>query len=73
VQREGVAKALAEGKYKGRAPTAQAKVEQMRALAAQGFNPTQIAKKLGVSRRSVYRVRDKAAPDLRHWPNVARG
>ena len=71
-QREGVAKAAAEGRYKGRAPTAQAKAEKIRTLAAQGFNPTQIAKKLGIGRRSVYRVRDKAAADLSHWPTLAR-
>jgi len=36
-QREGIAKAKAEGKYKGRAPTARAKTAEARALKAQGF------------------------------------
>jgi DNA invertase Pin-like site-specific DNA recombinase len=34
-QREGVAKAKGEGKYKGRKPTARAKADQITALAAQ--------------------------------------
>jgi DNA invertase Pin-like site-specific DNA recombinase len=34
-QREGIAKAKAEGKYKGRKPTARAKAEEIKALAAQ--------------------------------------
>lgn len=55
-QREGIAKAKAEGKYKGRAPTAQAKAKEARALAAQGMGATDIAKALGVGRASVYRI-----------------
>lgn len=55
-QREGVAKAKAEGKYKGRAPTAQAKADQIKALAAQGVAKREIAKRLGVGERSVFRV-----------------
>lgn len=35
-QREGIAKAKAEGKYKGRALTAEAKAEEVRALAKGG-------------------------------------
>lgn len=55
-QREGVAKAKAEGKYKGRAPTARAKAPQVKALWSQGVGPTDIGKRLGISRASVYRV-----------------
>ena len=55
-QREGIAKAKAEGKYKGRAPTARAKTTEARALKAQGFGATQIAQHLGIGRASVYRV-----------------
>jgi hypothetical protein len=55
-QREGIAKARAEGKYKGRAPTARAKTTEARALKAQGFGATQIAERLGIGRASVYRV-----------------
>jgi DNA invertase Pin-like site-specific DNA recombinase len=55
-QREGIAKAKAEGKYKGRAPTARAKAERIRELRQQGVGATAIARLVGVSRASVYRV-----------------
>lgn len=59
-QREGVAKAKAEGKYKGRAPTAQAKAEDIRRLAADGLTRDAIAAQLGVGVASVYRVLAKS-------------
>jgi len=55
-QREGVAKARAEGKYKGRAPTARAKTPEVRKLHKEGVGPTEIARRLQISRASVYRV-----------------
>jgi DNA invertase Pin-like site-specific DNA recombinase len=55
-QREGIAKAKAEGKYKGRKPTAMAKAEEIKALAAEGVGATEIAKRLGIGRASVYRA-----------------
>lgn len=55
-QREGIAKAKAEGKYKGRKPTAMAKADDVRKLKADGVGPTQIAAKLGIGRASVYRI-----------------
>ena len=55
-QREGIAKAKAEGKYKGRKPTAMAKAEEIRKLKAEGVGPTEIAAKLGIGRASVYRI-----------------
>ena len=55
-QREGVAKAKAEGKYKGRAPTARAKAAEVRRLHSEWVGPTEIAKRLQISRASVYRV-----------------
>jgi DNA invertase Pin-like site-specific DNA recombinase len=62
-QREGIAKAKAkgEGKYKGRAPTARAKADGIRRLAAEGATREAIATKLGVSVRSVYRILGMAA------------
>ncbi|WCS26542.1 recombinase family protein [Methylobacterium sp. NMS14P] len=53
-QLEGVAKAKAEGVYKGRKPTIDA--ERIRALDAQGIGASAIAKELKVSRASVYRL-----------------
>jgi DNA invertase Pin-like site-specific DNA recombinase len=55
-QREGIAKAKAEGKYRGRAPTARAKADQIRKLAAGGAKRQDIAEQLGVGVASVYRV-----------------
>ncbi len=53
-QMEGIAKAKAEGRYKGRAPTVD--VAAVRALKAEGVRPVDIATKLGIGRASVYRA-----------------
>lgn len=55
-QREGIAKAKSEGKYKGRAPTARNKAAEVKAFAEAGMTRQTIAEKLGMSERSVYRV-----------------
>jgi DNA invertase Pin-like site-specific DNA recombinase len=55
-QKEGVAKAKAEGKYKGRKPTAQAKRPEVEALLAQNMTKEAIAAKLGIGVASVYRM-----------------
>lgn len=55
-QREGIAKAKADGKYKGRKPTAVAKSDEVQALRAAGVGATQIAQQLGIGRASVYRI-----------------
>jgi DNA invertase Pin-like site-specific DNA recombinase len=55
-QREGVAKAKAEGKYKGRKPTARAKSDQILELDRQGLSREGIAEQVGVGVASVYRV-----------------
>ena len=54
-QAEGIAAAKAAGKYKGRKPTAREQAAAARALAAQGVEKTEIARRLGISRASVYR------------------
>jgi DNA invertase Pin-like site-specific DNA recombinase len=60
-QREGIAKAKADGKYKGRKPTARAKEEDVLRLKAEGVGATEIAKRLGIGRASVYRILDGAS------------
>lgn len=60
-QREGVAKAKAEGKYKGRKPTARAKADDVRRLYAEGVGATEIAARLGIGRASVYRALAKGS------------
>ena len=52
----GIAKAKAEGKYKGRAPTARAKAEKVRQLKQAGVGPSEIARQVGISRTSVFRI-----------------
>lgn len=55
-QREGIIKAKADGKYKGRAPTAMIKAQRVHELAAEGLKRSAIAQALGLSERSVYRA-----------------
>ena len=55
-QREGVERAQAEGRYRGRQPTARRKAAQVRQLQAEGIGPTEIARRLEISRASVWRI-----------------
>ena len=55
-QREGVAKAKQDGKYKGRKPTARAKAAEVIRLDAEGLQRTEIARRTGIGVASVYRV-----------------
>ena len=51
---EGVRKAQAEGKYRGRKPTVD--TTQVKELRQQGLGASQIAKTMGIGRASVYRA-----------------
>jgi len=53
-QMEGIAKAKAAGVYKGR--PASIDLDRVRQLKAEGWGPSQVARKLGISRASVYRA-----------------
>lgn len=53
-QAEGIAKAKAEGRYKGRPPSIDA--ARIVAEKAAGIGATEIARRLGIGRASVYRV-----------------
>ncbi|MBI1619672.1 recombinase family protein [Aquamicrobium zhengzhouense] len=55
-QREGIAKAKADGKYKGRAPTARRRAAEVRRLRSEGGTADAIAAQLGISRSSVFRI-----------------
>ena len=53
-QREGIAKAKAEERYKGRKPPARAKADEVRAIKAAGRSMRDIAEALGISVGSVH-------------------
>lgn len=55
-QREGIAKAKAEGKYKGRKPTVMLQAEEIKRLKSSGLGATAISRKLNIGRASVYRI-----------------
>ncbi|OSQ45728.1 recombinase family protein [Marivita geojedonensis] len=55
-QREGIAKARAEGKYTGRKPTAMAKADSVKALLATGMSKAKVCEQVGISRASLYRI-----------------
>lgn len=55
-QREGIAKAKADGKYLGRVPTARRLTPQVHDLRDAGLKPSAIAARLKMSRSSVYRI-----------------
>ena len=61
-QMEGIAKAKAAGVYRGRKPSIDA--ARVRALAAEGLGGTEIARRLDVSRASVYRLLAKFGRDF---------
>lgn len=55
-QREGIAKAKAEGKYKGRKPTARAKTDMVKLALDKGVTKAQIRRDLEISKTSLYRI-----------------
>ncbi|MBC9206825.1 recombinase family protein [Roseomonas aerophila] len=68
-QKEGIAKAKAEGVYKGRAPTARAKAAEVLAMQAQGVPVVEIAKRLEIGVASAFRIlRDAKAAAAAETP-----
>jgi DNA invertase Pin-like site-specific DNA recombinase len=53
-QKVGIAKAKAEGRYRGRAPTVKARADEILAMKSKKWSVTKIAKEMGVCRGSVY-------------------
>jgi DNA invertase Pin-like site-specific DNA recombinase len=60
-QKVGVAKAKAEGRYRGRAPTARRQTNRVLELRTSGLGPSAIATTLSISRASVYRILSSAS------------
>lgn len=61
-QVEGIARAKAASKYKGRKPLNANKIAEIRRLRADGRGPADIARQLGVGRTSVYKYLDGTGP-----------
>ncbi len=61
-QREGIAKAKAEGRYRGRKPVAADKRDRVQQLAANGITKAQIARELQIGQATVYRILAGVAP-----------
>ena len=59
-QREGIAKAKREGKYRGRQPTAKAKSAEALDLLRSGKTAPEVAGQLGIGLRSVFRIKAAA-------------
>ena len=54
-QVEGIKRAKAEGKYKGRVPKAMRQADKVKALVAAGVDKLKIQEQLGMSKASYYR------------------
>lgn len=70
-QRAGIAKAKADGKYKGRVPTAMRKADEAVALLRSGVKPAEVARRLGMARSSLYRVLVEKGLKVRREVSVA--
>lgn len=55
-QREGVAKAKSQGKYKGRKPISMDKQKEVKELIANGATKVSVAKKLKLGEATIYRI-----------------
>ena len=58
-QREGIAKAKAEGKYRGRKPTVRARKSEIEEMLRSGVGPAEASKRLRIARSSIYRIADQ--------------
>lgn len=55
-QQEGIVIAKAEGKYKGRKPIGEDKLQQVQTLVNSGMNVSQAVSKVGMARRTYYKM-----------------
>ncbi len=56
LQREGIAKAKAEGKYKGRKSIALDLKQEVRRLVSNGMTKSGVARQIGIGEATVYRI-----------------
>jgi DNA invertase Pin-like site-specific DNA recombinase len=63
-QREGIAKAKSEGRYKGRKPIAEDLRHNVLKLAAEGATRIAIASQLGIGEATVYRILATKRPQI---------
>lgn len=74
-QRDGITRAQAEGKYKGRDPKAQREADRFAALTAGGMTVAAAATECGISLASAYRIRRTVAvrePQREPQPQAVR-
>jgi DNA invertase Pin-like site-specific DNA recombinase len=62
-QREGVAKAKAQGKYKGRKPISSTRKKEVMRLTIEGLSKANIAKQLKMGEATIYRILREAIYD----------
>ena len=67
-QREGIAKAKAEGKYRGRKPVSTDKRDRVLQLATSGMTKAQMARELQIGQATVYRILANTAPKPQQNP-----
>ena len=58
-QRDGIAKAKAEGKYRGRKPTVRARKSEIEEMLRSGVGPAEASRRLRIARSSIYRIADQ--------------
>ena len=62
LQREGINRARAEGKYTGRKPVVSLRTNEVAVLLEMGFTKQQVADQMGIGVASVYRMTRGATP-----------
>jgi DNA invertase Pin-like site-specific DNA recombinase len=65
-QVEGIARAKAAGRYKGRKPLDATRIAEIRRMRAGGRRPADIARQLGGGRTSVYKYLDSTGLAAEH-------
>jgi DNA invertase Pin-like site-specific DNA recombinase len=63
-QRDGIAAAKVQGKYRGRAPTARRRAAEVLRLLTSGLTVSEVSKMTHISRASIYRIRTIKAEQL---------